>query len=80
MVWDLKLSVKQVSVEKKKTPKFPSRERNHAVRRRCVENKNDLISDTVSLSAMSDNLHDKKIFGDCGKLGCQECLIRSYSL
>ncbi|XP_044010897.1 prickle planar cell polarity protein 3-A isoform X3 [Aphidius gifuensis] len=80
MVWDLKLSVKQVSVEKKKTPKFPSRERNHAVRRRCVENKNDLISDTVSLSEISDNLHDKKIFGDCGKVGCQECLIRSYSL
>uniref|UniRef100_A0A6V7MBX2 Uncharacterized protein n=1 Tax=Bracon brevicornis TaxID=1563983 RepID=A0A6V7MBX2_9HYME len=34
MVWDDGLSVKEVNEEKKKTPKFPSRERNFAVRRR----------------------------------------------
>ncbi|CAG5107553.1 Similar to esn: Protein espinas (Drosophila melanogaster) [Cotesia congregata] len=34
MVWDDRLSVKEVTEEKKKTPRFPSRERNFAVRRK----------------------------------------------
>ncbi|KYN34386.1 hypothetical protein ALC56_11494 [Trachymyrmex septentrionalis] len=34
MVWDNGLSVKDVTEMKKKTPRFPSRERNFAMRRR----------------------------------------------
>lgn len=34
MVWDDGLSVKELSEMKKKTPRFPSRERNFAMRRR----------------------------------------------
>ncbi|KAG7199034.1 hypothetical protein KM043_017942 [Ampulex compressa] len=34
MVWDDRLSVKELVEMKKKTPRFPSRERNFAMRRR----------------------------------------------
>ncbi|XP_034941041.1 prickle planar cell polarity protein 3-A isoform X4 [Chelonus insularis] len=49
MVWDDRLSVKEVTEEKKKTPRFPSRERNFAVRRRGVRRTPSARESGVSL-------------------------------
>ncbi|KAL6260542.1 hypothetical protein P5V15_008064 [Pogonomyrmex californicus] len=43
MVWDNGLSVKEVTEMKKKTPRFPSRERNFAMRRRGPRRSSSLI-------------------------------------
>lgn len=82
MVLDDKLSVKSVSEDTKKTPKFPSRERNRAVRRR-VKKTNGFLRDTVSLSAISFDACDDNSqhpANDCDEPGCRTCLIRSHSL
>ncbi|KAK0164585.1 hypothetical protein PV328_003197 [Microctonus aethiopoides] len=54
MVWEDRLSVKGVIEEKKKTPKFPSRERNFAIKRRGtrqVASVNEIISNNSLISA-----------------------------
>lgn len=54
MVWEDRLSVNEVIEEKKKTPKFPSRERNFAIKRRGTRQValvNEIISNNSLISA-----------------------------
>jgi len=51
MVWDNGLSVKEVAEMKKKTPRFPSRERNFAMRRRGPRRSSLIIGGVSPISA-----------------------------
>ncbi|KAF7395868.1 hypothetical protein V1477_013132 [Vespula maculifrons] len=48
MVWEDRLSVKELTEMKKKTPRFPSRERNFAMRRRGPRRSASLILPNAS--------------------------------
>jgi len=48
MVWDDGLSVRELTEMKKKTPRFPSRERNFAMRRRGPRRSSSLILGAAS--------------------------------
>ncbi|KAK0093062.1 hypothetical protein PV326_014401 [Microctonus aethiopoides] len=60
MVWEDRLSVKGVIEEKKKTPKFPSRERNFAIKRRGtrqVASVNEIISNNSLIKQECNTLN-----------------------
>lgn len=61
MVWDDGLSVKELTEMRKKTPRFPSRERNFAMRRRGVRRTFSLSLGSASpLSGPPPDIHEEE--------------------